>query len=825
MLAGFAQDLRHGTRMLFERPGFTLAAVLSIAIGVGANAAMFSVADGLVLRPLSAPRAGEIVAVSAVAPGGAGVAGSNRGLSYADYRDLRDQGRGFAGLLAYRVVLVGVASRRDEPARSTLGLAVSGNFFDVLEIRPALGRFFRPEEDRVPGRDAVVVLSHAFWTDAFGADPAVVGRDVRLGGIDFTVIGVVPPTFGGVHLVLHPAYYVPVAMTPMLDGAPARELDDRGRRLYSVKGRLRHGVSLAQAQQEATLVARALEDSHPDTNRRYGLLVRTDFDARFEERGLSAPTALTLVVLAVVVLLVACANVAGLLLSRAPERQREIALRLAIGGGRWRVTRQLLTEGLLLAAGGAVIGLAAGYGVIRFFQQLPLVSDIGVRLVFALDRRAVAVGIAAAAGSTLVAGLFPAWRASRADDLVRALRGGPTGTARPLRLWGRNGLVAGQVALALILVTVTVFLGRAFRAELEAPGFRTERMLLAGFEPSLARYDDDQALAFYRLLREQAGALPGVTAVGMTSVVPLNQDHRDPLDVVPDGFALPPEATSVVVPSSRIDEGYLATMEIPVMRGRGIGSADTSDTPRVALVNEAMAARYWPGQDPIGKRLRLMNRNGQPWAEIVGVTADSKYTWIGEAATPWVYLAQAQDPGARTTLLLATTGDAAAVAAPLRDIVGRIDPNVPLGGVLTMEDYYRGNATGIVTTLVAVTGGMGVLGLILALVGLYALVAYAAARRTREIGIRMAVGARPGSILRMVLQHGTMITVCGVGVGTLGSVAARGALRGAFPIDATIDASTYLVVVPAIVAVTLLASLVPALRAARIDPLAALRQE
>ena len=531
-------------------------------------------------------------------------------------------------------------------------------------------------------------------------------------------------------------------MSSRLAGAPPATLtEQRSFRYLEVRGRMKSGVSLEQARQEVASVARGLEQTYPDTNRNYGMLVKTAFDARIDERGGAAPTAMMLLTLAFAVLLVACANVAGLLMSRAPAREKEMALRLAIGGSRYRITRQMITESVLLAAGGGALGLAMGYGGVLLLRRLPIISDIGVRLTFELDRRVIAVGLVLAAASALLASLVPAWRASKATNLAFTLRSGASNVQRLSRLWGRNGLVAGQIGLALMLLTVTVYLGRAFQAELSQPGFRTERMLLSSFDPRLAGYNAAQTEAFYRRLTERARALPGVTSVGMTSIMPLNQDNREPIAIVPDGFQLPRDTTSMTILSARIDEGYLETMAIPVVSGRGFAPSDTTNTPRVALINRAMAARFWPGQNPIGKRVRLMDRQDQPWAEVVGVTADNKFNWIGEGPTPWLYLAQRQDVGSRSTLLMASTGEAAALAGSVREIVKDIDPNMPISSVRTIEEFYYGNAAGLVFALTRVTALMGLLGLSLALIGLYGLVAYVAARRTREIGIRMAVGA------------------------------------------------------------------------------------
>ena len=826
MFDGILQDLKHGARMLVKNPGFSLVAIASIAIGVGANAAMFSLADGLVLRPLPVPRGNDVVAVSAIAPRANEVFfTSDSGVSYPDYADLRGSAQSFSGLLAYNVVVTSFADRRDQAAQSKLGLAVSANFFDVLELQPALGRTFRADEDRVPGRDAVVVLAYETWADLFGSDPSAVGKQVRLGGLDFTIVGVASASFTGMHLALPPAFYIPIAMTPSLPGAPPKLLELRNVRGLGVRGRLKSGVSIEQARQEVAAIARGLEQTYPDTNRNYGLLVKTAFEARLEERGPSAPSSFMLLTLAFVVLLVACGNVAGLLTSRAPVREKEMALRLSIGGGRVRIMRQLVTESFLLAAGGGALGLAMGYGGVLFLRQLPIVSDIGVRLTFDLDRRAIVVGIVLATVSAFFSSLIPAWRASRATNLAFTLRSGSSNVQRLSRLWGRNGLVAGQVALALMLLTVTVFLSRAFEAELSRPGFRTDHMLLSSFQPRLAGYDNTRAEEFYRQLKERALALPGVTSVGMTSVMPLNQDNREPARIVPEGFQLPRNTESVTVLSARIDEGYLDTMAIPLVQGRGFQASDTATTPRVVVVNQAMASRFWPGEDPIGKRVRLFDRDGQPWAEVVGVATNNKYNWIGEGPTPWLYFAQRQDLGFRTTLIVASESDAAALAAPLREIVKDLDANMPLAGVRTIEEFYYGNASGIVRALTQVTGTMGLLGLLLALVGLYGLVAYSAARRTREIGIRMAVGAQSSAVLGMVLRHGFVLSATGVILGIVGSIGVGGVLRGVFPGPGAIDLGTYLLVVPLLVVVTLFAAWIPARRAARIDPLAALRQE
>jgi len=825
MLDAVWQDLKHGARILVKNPGFSFVAIVSIAIGIGVNAAMFSMADTLLLRPLQVPRPTELVAVSATtAQDGAGVF-RNRSLSYRDYVDLRDRTRSFAGLIAYQVFVTSFANLRDEPAQSRLGLAVSGNFFDTLGLQPALGRFFRSDEDRVAGRDAVMVLAHTTWTEQFGSDPRILEQRIRLGGAELSVVGVAPASFPGMSPVLHPAFYVPLAITPTLTGSLPGALERRDVRNLEVKGRLNPNVSLEQAQQEVQIVATSLARTYPDTNRNYGLLARTDFTARLEESGPGAPAAFMLLTLAFAVFVVACANVAGLLTSRAPTRAREIALRMAIGGGRLRVTRQLITESVLIAAGGGALGLAIGSGMIRMLDRFEVPSDFGMSATFALDQRVLVVGLILAAASALFSSLIPAWRATRVSDLSGTLRNTTRAGSRSTRLWGRNSLVAGQVALSLVLLTVSVFLYRAFEAEFgQGPGFRTKRMVLMNMEPRLARYDALRTDALYKLLKERTQAIPGVTSVGLTSAVPMSQDYKDTAVIVPEGYQFPLGTESITVQAARIDEGYLNTMGIPMISGRAFQSADTRDMPRVVIVNRTLAARYWPGQNPIGKRVRVGGPTA-PWSEIVGVASDSKYVWIAEAPTAFLYLPRLQDAGLRSTLVVATDGNSAETAAPLRQIVREIDPNLPIASIRTMEDFYDGSAVKGIVSLVRIVSGMGLMGMGLALVGLYGVVAYVAARRTREIGIRIAVGADPASILRMVLRHGVMLAMWGTAVGVVASAATSGILRATFPSTGGIDLATYVFVVPALIVVVMVATSIPARRAARIDPLVALRTD
>ena len=817
------QDVRHGARMLAKNPGFTAIAILSIALGVGANAAMFSVADGRILRPLAGPDAGGLVVVGTTTSAGSVRFG---GLSYPDYEDLRARVRSFSSLAAHRIVVTSVTRSRDEVAPGTTGMAVSANFFDVLRIRPVLGRAFVPAEERAAGdTTAVVVLAHRTWIDNFGGNPRIVGSEIRLAGTPFTVIGVAPDGFTGVNHYLPAAYYVPLASLPAIDATVSADyLDRRGNGALDAIGRMSPGATVEQASEEASVLARSLQQRFPDTNQRLDMLVRSERDARAHEFWGPMALGAMLIVLAVAVLLVACANVAGLLTSRAPARAREIAVRLAIGGSRVRLIRQLITESVLIAAAGGGAGLAVGYAGIQSFQAFQVASTVGVRFTYTLDRRAAAFGLGMAALSALLSSAIPAWRSTRIRDLSGTLRNATTPAVRTSRLWGRHGLVATQIALTLVLLTVALSFYRAFQAEYSrGPGFRTERMLLTTLNPALAKYDDATSEQFYQRLQDRAAAIPGVEAAALTSFVPLNQDGGGAAAIVPEGFVLPEGTESLSVTAARIDEDYFDAIGIRLLEGRGVAATDTQASPRVAIVSRGMAERYWPGESALGKRIRVLTPTPQ-WAEVVGIAADIKVQLFVPNSRPFLYLPRRQYPPERATLVVRTRGDSLTAAEPVRAAIVATGREVPILAMHTMEAYYDANVSNLNRVVVRTIGAMGAMGLALALVGLYGLMAYAVSRRTREIGIRMAVGGRPASMLRMILRQGSWPSIAGVAIGIAASVAAGRLISSIFP-NTGADLVTFGLVVPAVAAVALLAAYVPARRAALIDPLVALRQD
>jgi predicted permease len=587
-------------------------------------------------------------------------------------------------------------------------------------------------------------------------------------------------------------------------------------------------VALNEARQEVQQLATNLAQTYPETNRNRDLVVRTQFDAyRDQPGGGDTNIVVMLMTLALVVLAIGCANVAGLLASRAPVRARELALRMAVGAGRWRMVRQLVTESLLVATGGGLLGLLLGSLVIGVFRTVEYPTDIPLKLTFELDSRALAFAIVIAAGSAVLSSLLPAWKATR-SDLVTSLKDAATGSSERSRLWGRSLLVCGQVALSVVLLTITAFMYRTFQAQLDqGPGFRKDGLLFASFDPGLARYDDARANAFYRLLRDQARTLPGVTAVGLASTVPMRTDNFQAAQIVPEGFQVTQGIETVNCPLAIADEGYFDATGIRIVQGRGFQSTDTADSPPVVVVNQQFATRYWPGQSALGKRVQIRGPNARV-AEVVGVAANAKYFFIAERPLEYMYFAHAQSPLSRRSIMLASSGSAEALADPLRAVVRSIDPGMPILGLRTMEDYYASRAVGISRLIIGTVGGMGTIGVVLAMIGLYGLMAYAVSRRTREFGIRIAVGAAPVSVLSMVLTRGMVLASVGIVIGTIGSVAVSGLLRGVFATQlgaAGESALAYAAVASVLVAVTLLAAYLPARRAARIDPLRALRQD
>jgi predicted permease len=819
------QDLRYGVRLLAATPGFTGIAVLSLAIGIGANCAIFSFADALLLRPLPVARPGEVFTVGSISTVEAfGI--NSLVSSYRDYVDIRDRAKSLDGLVAFRYATAGVATDPNATPRLRMGAAASSNLFAVMGVEPTIGRAFRPEEDQVPGRDAVVVLGRTMWEQEFGSDPRAVGRSLRINGQPFTVIGVAPAGFTGLDQFVRPDFFVPIMMSPQIINDPrSASLESRDARNLTLKGRLKASVSQATAQSELTAIAADLERAYPATNRNRRLLIRTELQSRIAQDPPDAMLTAMLSTLALAVLLVACANVAGLLTSRAPARAREMALRLAIGAGRRRLVRQLVTESLLIALAGGVLGLAVGYAGMTLFRQIEIPTDLPIALSFELNQRALVFSLIVAMGSAVLFGLVPALQATR-TDLTAVMKAADNVAPRRRRRWGRAVLVATQVAIAVVLLAVAMFMYRGFREQLAAgPGYRTDHLLMMRFDTTLIRYTEAQSQRFFEQVAERARAVPGVKSVTLSTAVPMLNDSNDAVTLVPEGFQFPPGRDRATVMASSVDEHYFDTMGIAILEGRAFRIDDSASAPRVAIVNQPFARHYWPNQDPIGKRFRLAGGDNS-WVQIVGLAKTTKYLFIAEPPTEFVYLPYRQQKPQRIMMLAQSTDDPATLAGPMREVVRQLDGNLPISAVRTMEALYEMRAVRIFRVLITVIGGMGLMGLGLSIVGLYGLVAFAVSRRTREIGIRMAVGADRAAVLRLVLRQGIALALVGLAVGVMASVGAGKLLEAAFPSGKDQgDIIGLLLVVPIVLAVTFLAAYVPARHASRVDPILALRHE
>ena len=822
-LTDFVDDASYAIRNLRRTAGLTAFVVMTLAVGIGLSAAVFSMLDGLVFRPYPVPRPGRVVTLV-----GTSRDTSFDDFSYREYLDIRRGTKSYDGVIASGAVQgVGISVEPGATPRVKAGLLVSGNYFRVLGVEPQLGRGFRDDEDEAAGRDAVVVLGPEFWRHEFASDPSVVGRIVRLNGTDFTVIGVAPDTFSGMEIFLRPDVYMPLSMARVFSTRPQKNFfEDRDDRELTVVARLKAGTTIQQARSELAVLAQGFERDDPKLNRDRGAAVLTQFEMRTRADAGEWKFIVIFAVLALAVLLVACTNVAGLLLSRAQTRTREIAIRLAIGAGRFRLIRMLLTESLVLASVAGVTAIAVAYGAISFFQTLAIPAELPFTVPFQLDRRVLLVNLSLSVLSAIACGLAPALQSTRAD-LVNGLKSADADAAAATgrkRLWGRNLLVVAQVSMSLLLLTASFLMMRGFQGVVGSAGFAKDHLLISRFDPRLVQYDRAQTQQFYKLLVEAARAMPGVQSAGLTQNPPLALSGFGRLAFVPDGFQLPRDRENFTVMMDSVDEGFFATMGLTILRGRGVQASDTAEAPRVAVVNEQFARHYWPNADAVGQHIRLDSRTGAP-VEVIGVAQTVTYRQTFEKPTDFVYLPLAQHPVARMALLLKSKGDPHQLIEPLKDVVRSLDANLPISETRTYEDVYRYSAVegpGVGIRLVAT---MGVVGLVLAVSGLYGLVAYNASRRTREIGIRIAIGAGPSDVLRLVMGKGLVLVGTGTAIGLVMGLALE-RLMNAMLFDAGgVDIVAYLVIVPSLLLATLLATYLPARRASRIAPTQALRYE
>jgi predicted permease len=812
MLDLLGQDVRYAARALRRSPLFAIVSVLSIAVGVGATTAIVTLANTLLLRPPpGVGHPGRLVTIGRTDEG--------RGFdnfSYPNFLDYRSA-RSLSGMAALRVEPQAVSlagSNGGEPIQMS---AVSGNFFEVLEARPALGRFFTMKEDRAPGADPVVVLSHALWTRRFEADPAIIGKPIVLNGSPFTVVGVAATGFQG-PFVLSPDLWVPLTASTLL-GLPADIFAQRGAVWIMGIGRLAPDVGLGQAQAELSAIAKRLEQQYPRENEQKGLAVMPASLFPGDMRSMIGGFMAMLLVVAGLVLVIASTNVAGMLLARASARRREIAVRLALGASRGQLVTQLVIESLLVFAAAGAAGLLLAHWLVA--GLMALVPRLPVQLVFdpQLDWRVLTFTLAVSLVTGIVAGIVPALQSTR-PDLVPALKSDTAGTGTTQRLRLRSGLLVTQIAFSMLLLIVAGLFARSLlRARSIDPGFDPRGVHIASMDLGLANYDSATGRRVAAAILERARAIPGVQSTALSAMLPLDGGGMGLGGIQVAGRQAPNPREGWRMDWNVVTPGYFATLNIPLVRGRDFAESDREGAPDVAILNEAFAAALFPGQDPVGRTVS----NGNRTLTIIGVARDAKYRSLGEPRRNFIYVTLGQRYMGRTNLLVKAPG-ATAVAGPVRRIVADIDAALP---ILRQQTMTEQTATSLFPQRLAlyVSSALGVVALLLALVGIYGVTAFSVTQRTREIGVRVALGAQRSHVLALIVRQGVALAAIGVAVGALAAFGATrligNLLYGVPPTDVVaFGAAAVLLAVAA-----LAASWIPARRAARVDPIVALRSE
>jgi putative ABC transport system permease protein len=828
-ISELGQDLRYGLRQLRHNPGFTIVAVLTLALGIGANTTVFTVINTLVLNPIPVEKPSELVGIYS-APVNPSHNANLLQLSYPNLQDLRERNRVLSSLAGFTWPMY-VTLARDSESERMFAEFVTGNYFDTLGIHPAAGRFFLSQENRAPGESPVAILSYGAWKTRFGGTPDVIGRTILLNRVALTVVGVAPRGFLGVSAIFGPDVWVPATMSTLLFPAQQHDwLHDRGQSVMVGAARLKSGVSLEKAEANLKDAAAGLEEEYPEPNRGRTLELLPLNDVALSMRptpreGESQPLILTAVVLMAIVgivLLIACSNVANLLMARAASRRQEMAVRLALGAGRARLTRQLITESLLLSLLGGLAGLAVAYAGTQFLWSFrpPEFAQNLADLKFNDPVFIFTMVVAFAAG--FVFGIIPAFRSSRTEVIDELKDDARTAAGQSLsRRKFASSLLAGQVALSLVsLVTAALFIRSIGRAYALNPGFDTAHTAMFFMSPGQAGYGRTRAEELYREVRTRIASLPGVNSVSWSSNLPLWGKVAN--NVLIEGRQTGHASEAISTVESTVDPDYFATLRIPLLRGRDFTAEDKQGSMPVAIINDTMAKKYWPGQDPIGKRFRFTGE--EFYRQVVGVAKTVDYSSLGESPQPCIYLPLRQNFSGTMVLYVNTHRDPAAIFGAVQRELRQFDPQTPLYDFRTgrkIIDQALWNAK----MGVGLLGVFGLLALGLASVGLYGVMAYSVNQRRHEIGVRMALGATPASILRQVLLQGATLVGAGIALGLAACfVLDRGLkalLYGVSPVDpfSVVGASLVLAIVAG------LACYIPARRAAKVDPMVALRHE
>jgi predicted permease len=791
--------------------------VLTFALGIGVTTAIYSVVDAYLFRPLPGTDAASLVVLGRTDE----TITQPHELSLPDFRDYRADRAVFQSLAAYTSRVVELNG--DRGAERIWIDDATANYFSVLGLQPLLGRTFAADEDRGVLSHPTIVLSYKSWQARFAGDSDVVGRVIRINEHPVTVIGVMPPEFHGVRPLVD---IDGVAALNQIWPAYGDALESRSAMIVSVFGRLRRGVSLSTAREAVRLKAKQLERAYPSTNRNVGTVLVAEHFARpsIAVSGLAPAIAAMFMTLVILVLLVACANIASLLLARVVVRGRDLAIRAAIGASQWRLVRQVLVECTLLALLGGAGAIAVAYAALHGVQSIHIATDIPVRWGIELNGRIIAFTAAATLMAALAAGIAPASAARKRNlnDLLKSGMGN-SGTTGHRRL--RSALVAGQIAISVVvLVCAGLFVRSSANAARMNLGFGTDHLLLLSTALRSQSYDSARGQTLYREVLRRAAVVPGVRSVGLTKYLPFGYE-RDMASILPVAPGVPLPVNGFNYFYNIIGGDYFATMGIPLLEGRAFTERDDARAPRVAIVNEIFAKSIWPGQPALGKRFRLGDANG-PTFEIVGVVRDMQDLVLGETPKPYVFQPMEQSFRPEMTLLVQTAADPTPLVRSMRGVITGLDPSLPVFDVRTMNDHLR-NGQALLFTRIgsAFATVFGLLALVLATVGVYGVVSYSIAQRTREIGLRMALGARRGAILGLVVGQGMKLAWIGVGVGLVLSVSTMGVVSSVLYGVAPRDPIVLGAVVGLLTLVVAVASLVPARRAIQIDPITSLRSQ
>lgn len=812
-MGSLIQDLRYALRMLAKNPGFTALAVLTLALGIGANSTIFSWINSTLLNPVpGATHTSEMVSITAGEPA------NPLPFSYPDFKDLQAQNKSLSGLIGYSDYQESLTGN-GKPER-IWGPLVSANYFDVLGVQPALGRGFLPSEGAKPGGAPVVVISYSLWQTHFGGDRSVLGRQIEINRHPYTIVGVAPSVFQGTQTGLRSDLWIPLIMAGQIAPTSRDLLQDRGNSWLLVMGRLKPGVSGEQAQADLTVAMKRIANQFPDSHRgKDSIMIDPLWRAPFGANYYLHAILLILMIIAGLVLLLACANVANLLLARSVSRRREIAIRLSMGATRWRLIRQLLAESLVLSLAGGGVAILLTIWTSGTFSRFIPPSNVPISMSADVDRVVLFATLIIALLTGIIFGILPALRSSSIApaEVLKEEGAGVAGGVRKGRLSG--ALAVAQISLSLILLVCAGLFIRSFRlAQQFNPGFNPHHVVLASYGLFGAGYQKQDGLEFDRQLLTKLESLPGVQSVSLADWVPLGfTDNSE--EVKPEGY-VPQRNESMNVQDAIVAPDYFRTMQIPLVSGRDFSFQDNEKSQPVAIVNQALVTRYWPNHDAVGKKIHARDS----WFTVIGVARNSDYMELKEKPRPFIYFPLFQVYSSGMTIHVRTAGDPLALASTVEKSVHELNADLPVFDVNTLDSRVQLNTTNdrLAGTFV---GLFGFLALILAAVGIYGVIAYSTRQRSHEIGIRMALGASPGDVFRVVIGQGARLVAIGIGIGLIASLVLTRLLSAQlFGISAA-DPVTFAGVAILLAAVALLACYIPAWRAMRVDPMVALRYE